>query len=784
MRADLKIARLKLATLKLAIIITSFLPLLVAWAVPVAACGSPPPYFDQPVEQLLSALKADAAPALQAVNAYALDMEACYDGPTGPLQLRPHVETAAAFGDKIKALQEAAEAQVRGNEFDHEALLASDLWGDLESLRVAAHYAHAWGQLALAAKQVSAEARHLALPPARDGFARLGFEFGHPLLVQRAMYGLAIAHIESGDVAAAKATLTRLLTSLKKAGQPAFAATVKAFHADIHRPDYRPPVPLADTANQGEDNMAAATGSGASSETLARARRALVETRKAIAQGLPAGIVAGLLQPAFAGDAASVRQAFALAATDASLRAAADYSPLRPLALLETAFARGQYANVREGWEALRPWKALMPKSAQAQLDYYIGASLINLNDPSGALPFLQAARRGYPAGEAGSLLDGLVDLAQLSAQELPADKLLKLAQKYQTLPDLPPDGADLPYLLAMRARVVLAQAAAAKQDWSRADALLTGFGPSLPVYRLFTGMRIRLLAEAVKADNQAGVSLQAVNKKARGGHLLYQLWRVGSCHDDCLRGDDVAVHRAALELALYGGLETPAFGTAWAAFAVAGGDVRPLLPDALRYLVMAQDGERLATLLEPANENDAAFALGHWKKLLAAEAGAHEPFLSNGLSDLQGRPQAVLLEALIQHYLNADDTQAALAKADRLARDFPRRPGAWFLRAAALQQAGRQMEAARALSSLMKRTAADEPVGMGARLGLAASFVALDKRDTACAVHRKIFIRPQAAELWAQTGDAFPYVRDWASVLQDNCAQINGGNGAYRSAP
>ena len=104
--------------------------------------------------------------------------------------------------------------------------------------------------------------------------------------------------------------------------------------------------------------MAAATGFGASSETLARARRALVETRKAIAQGLPAGIVAGLLQPAFAGDAASVRQAFALAATDASLRAAADYSPLRPLALVETAFARGQYANVREGWEALRPWKA------------------------------------------------------------------------------------------------------------------------------------------------------------------------------------------------------------------------------------------------------------------------------------------------------------------------------------------------------------------------------------------------------------------------------------------
>lgn len=748
------------------------LPTLIAVSRPAMACGPPPDYFDAPEAQLLSAIKTDAAPALQAVNAYALDMEACYDGPAGPLELRPLVDAAAAFGKKIGAVQEAAEAQVRGNEFDHEALLGSDVWGDLESLRVAVHYAHAWGQLALAAKQVSAEARNQALPPARDGFARLGFEFGHPLLVQRAMYGLAIAHIESGDVASAKATLDRLLTSLKKAGQPEFAATVKAFHADIHRPDYRPPVPIIAEASQISDGAAAAPTFGSTSNTLSQARRAIDETRDAITQGLPAAIVAPLLQPAFAGDAATVQQAFALAASDASLRAAADYSPLRPLSLVETAFAKGQYATVREAWEALRPWKAMMPKAAQAQLDYYVGASLINLNDPSRALPFLQAARRGYTDTTARALVDGLIDLAQLSAQELPANELLALAKKYQTLPEMPPTGPDLPYLLAMRARVVLAQAAAAEGQWSRADALLTGFGPDLPVYRLFTGMRIRLLAEAVKAENVANVPPAATHKKARGGHLLYQIWRVGACHDDCLRGDDVAVHRAALELALYGGLPSPAFGAAWAAFETAGGDVRPLLPDALRYLVMAQDGERLAALLEPADENAAAFALGHWKKLLSEITGAHEVFLSTGLSDLQGRPQAVLLEALVQHYLAIEDTKAALDKADRLARDFPRRPGAWFLRAAALQDAGRQMEAARALSSLMKRTPADDPVGMGARLGLAAGFVALDKRDTACAVHRKIFTRPHAADLWQQTGDAFPYVRGWAETLQRSCAQ------------
>ena len=348
---------------------------------------------------------------------------------------------------------------MRGNEFDHEALLASDLWGDLESLRVAAHYAHAWGQLALAAKQVSAEARHQALPPARDGFARLGFEFGHPLLVQRAMYGLAIAHIESGDVAAAKATLTRLLTSLKKAGQPAFAATVKAFPfmliftGLITAPQCHwltqpirgktiwrlRPVPAHPRRRWHGAPRPCRNPQGDCP------RSAGGDCRRVIATGLCRGC----------GQRAA---GFCLGGDRCQLAGCRRLQPFAPACAVGNCLCARPICQCPRGLEALRPWKALMPKSAQAQLDYYIGASLINLNDPSGALPFLQAARRGYPAGEAGSLLDGLVDLAQLSAQELPDDKLLELAQKYQTLPDLPPDGADLPYLLAMRARVVLAQ--------------------------------------------------------------------------------------------------------------------------------------------------------------------------------------------------------------------------------------------------------------------------------------------------------------------------------------
>ena len=38
-----------------------FLPLLALWAVPVAACGLPPAYFEKPAGQLLNGVKADAA---------------------------------------------------------------------------------------------------------------------------------------------------------------------------------------------------------------------------------------------------------------------------------------------------------------------------------------------------------------------------------------------------------------------------------------------------------------------------------------------------------------------------------------------------------------------------------------------------------------------------------------------------------------------------------------------------------------------------------------------------
>ncbi|GIR46390.1 MAG: hypothetical protein CM15mP55_3660 [Hyphomicrobiales bacterium] len=88
---------------------------------------------------------------------------------------------------------------------------------------------------------------------------------------------------------------------------------------------------------------------------------------------------------------------------------------------------------------------------------------------------------------------------------------------------------------------------------------------------------------------------------------------------------------------------------------------------------------------------------------------------------------------------------------ADLLAQEFPRRPSAWYLRAEALRVNDRDLEAARALSSLAKRTPPDDPVGMGARVGLAAIFTNLGEKPKACAMMEKIFARaaggPKLAE-------------------------------------
>ena len=53
--------------------------------------------------------------------------------------------------------------------------------------------------------------------------------------------------------------------------------------------------------------------------------------------------------------------------------------------------------------------------------------------------------------------------------------------------------------MLDLRARIVMARHAAARSEWEKADAYLTGIGPTQPAYQLFLGMRVRLLAEAVR---------------------------------------------------------------------------------------------------------------------------------------------------------------------------------------------------------------------------------------------------------------------------------------------
>ena len=93
---------------------------------------------------------------LAQMDAYSIAMEACYDSILGPLELAPFAKQAAALSTHMADLRRAAEDDVRGDEFAYEDLLASDYWGHIEALRVAAAaYAQAWGQLAVAVRHIS-----------------------------------------------------------------------------------------------------------------------------------------------------------------------------------------------------------------------------------------------------------------------------------------------------------------------------------------------------------------------------------------------------------------------------------------------------------------------------------------------------------------------------------------------------------------------------------------------------------------------------------------------------
>jgi hypothetical protein len=73
-------------------------------------------------------------------------------------------------------------------------------------------------------------------------------------------------------------------------------------------------------------------------------------------------------------------------------------------------------------------------------------------------------------------------------------------------------------------------------------------------------------------------------------------------------------------------------------------------------------------------------------------------------------------------------------------------------------------------LSSLARRTPPDDPVGMGARIGLSAIFIALEKADTACAMRAKTMSRVNAARHWKAALEAFPRLEQWDTQSRRQC--------------
>lgn len=750
------------------------------------ACGAPTDILTVKPQQLLRGLEKDKAPYLAAMDDYAIAMEACYDGPQGPLELAPHIKAAALLHLNIADMRRRAEDNVRADEFDYEALLSSPLWSDIEAMRVAAAYSEAWGMLAAAVRHISAEDKKQALAAATKAMRQLTFEFKHPILVQRAMYGLATAQIEGGRLAAAVATLKRLKQSLAVGGDADFKKSVDGFYARITAPGYQPPAPLFETQEKdaSAEERTALTGK-AGDDAVKLARIAIREAR-------PADEIIALLEPALRGTQDSARAALALIARDQLLLKAMDYAPGPSLRVMRQAFRDGQYGQLVASWPDLKPYYPLLPDGLKRQVDYHMGVARLNLGELVLALDHLRAARKATPGGPQATRLDKLIVLARLSVDKsvdaAPDATLLALAKQYvrppqkaekqRAIDDKPPTPEEaLDEMLDMRARIVLARHAAAQADWAAADQYLTGIGPAQPAYQLFLGMRVRLLAEAVRGRLENGESAKAVRSTARGGYILYRLWRDSACPPGCPRSNRRAVHRAAFETALMGKLTSTAFGYGWGGYVEEGGDIRAFVKPALAYLVDQADAERLLVLLENENEELAAFILSQWKSHLRARGkkpafdGRYE-FLS-ALADMQGRPKAVLLEALIEHDLARNETVSALAYAEALAVGFPRRPSAWFWRAAALQANQRGLEAARALSSLAQRTPSDDPVGMGARLGLAALFVDLQRGAQACAMRQKIFSRPQAQTRWRDARDAFPPLKEWQKSTDRFCGKL-----------
>ena len=156
------------------------------------ACGAPPSLLTAAPPQLLRGLEKDSAVFLAAMDDYSIKMEACYDGPQGPLELALHIKAAnllrpisppCAAWPKIRcAMMSLIMRRCYHPRFS-----------DIEAMQVAAAYATAWGALAAAVRHISAEDKKQALDLAGKAMLQLTFEFKHP-------YFGATRHVWFGDM--------------------------------------------------------------------------------------------------------------------------------------------------------------------------------------------------------------------------------------------------------------------------------------------------------------------------------------------------------------------------------------------------------------------------------------------------------------------------------------------------------------------------------------------------------------------------------------------------------
>ena len=508
--------------------------------------------------------------------------------------------------------------------------------------------------------------------------------------------------------------------------------------------------------------------------------------RIALAEARPASEIIGILEPALRGTRTSARAALALIARDQLLLKAMDYAPGPSLRVMRRAFADGQYGQLVASWPDLKPYYPLLPDGLKRQVDYHMGVARLNLGELVLALDHLRAARRATPSGAEASRLDKLIILARLSVDKPPkamhadcvGQKYVRPPQKIEkqrAIDDPPPTPEEaLDDMLDLRARIVLARHAAAQADWATADGYLTGIGPTQSAYQLFLGMRVRLLAEAVRGRLKKGESVKAVRSIARGGHILYRLWRDSDCLPGCPRSNRLAVHRAAFETALMARLNSTAFGLAWGGFVDEGGDIKPFVGQALPYLIDQADGERLMAMLENDNEDLAAFTLGQWKSHLSArlkkpDFDGRYQFLS-ALADMQGRPHAVLLEALVEHDLTRErPARRRLSMLKHWPSISQGRPSAWFC----------ALPLCRPISAGWKRRAlyphwrsAPRPMirsawARGSAWLPCLSICSAVTRPAPCA---KIFSRPQAESRWRNAAQAFPPLKDWQKTTDRYC--------------